>query len=136
MGAIILLLGTHIVGATVPCPRQAGRSPVCPQSFRPFAPNHSARLPQIIPPVCPQSFRPFAPNHSARLPQIIPPVCPQPFRPFVPNHSAHLSPTNGVALPCGWCCRWRWGFHLSADRRATGDRGRSPVLNKSVARPQ
>ncbi|MCL2014891.1 MAG: hypothetical protein FWG68_01425 [Defluviitaleaceae bacterium] len=23
--------------------------------------------------------------------------------------------------------RWRWGFHLSADRRATGDRGRSPL---------
>ncbi|MCL2016663.1 MAG: hypothetical protein FWG68_10510 [Defluviitaleaceae bacterium] len=26
--------GTHIVGATVPCPRQAGRSPVPHKSFK------------------------------------------------------------------------------------------------------
>ncbi|MCL2015149.1 MAG: hypothetical protein FWG68_02755, partial [Defluviitaleaceae bacterium] len=60
---------------------------VCPQPFRPFAPNHFARLPPTISPVCP--------NHSARL--SIPIVALLAGRPFAPNHSARL-PIPIVAL--------------------------------------
>ncbi|MCL2014995.1 MAG: hypothetical protein FWG68_01965, partial [Defluviitaleaceae bacterium] len=61
---------------------------VYPQPFRPFIPNHSARLSPTIPPVYPQPFRPFSTN---------PPIVPPTITPVFPFRPAHLVHINGIA---------------------------------------